>query len=113
MSTQALAVDGKLCDRPWPHPRHTYIANATSVDDQECLGLDPVPAWPSPVGPPLPASYYADAERTHGQARAREQLRRRRLPAVLAVLIVTVEAQARIEGIPGIQIPFRPQEVRR
>jgi hypothetical protein len=101
------------CDRPDNHGPHTFVTHPLSDIDHECPGLDPVPPWPSPVGTPLPASYYADAERTHGQARAREQLRRRRLPAVLAVLIVTVEAQARIEGIPGIQIPFRPQEVRR
>lgn len=66
-----------------------------------------------PVTAPMPTSVYVNAERDAGLGRALGHVVAGRPTMVLAALLVTVEAQARIEGIGGIVLPFRPQAVTR
>lgn len=66
----------------------------------------------APVQPPLPRSVYADAERQVGQAKASRLIGEGRPERALLTLIVTVENQARINGI-GVQLPYRLERVTR
>lgn len=67
----------------------------------------------SPVRPPRDVEVYAEEERRAGQARTMTKLLSGRPVEALAAILVTVEAHARIEGISGLTLPFRPQAVAR
>jgi len=67
----------------------------------------------APVATTLTTAAYADAERAVGQAKASRLIVAGQPRHALITLIVTVENQARIEGIGGILLPYRLEAVTR
>ena len=123
MSTsEQVELEQRRCKRGYSHLPHTWVDDADPVTctDYRCPGPYVAPDWSrqlpgrrSPIATVQPLDVYADAERHAGQAQASRLIGAGQPRHALLTLIRTVEAQARIEGIGGILLPYRLEAVTR
>lgn len=109
----------KFCKRSFNHRPHTWIDDSGVLGsvDFTCPGLWG-PAWSSTgkrsaISAPNPTSTYVEAEGAMSREKAMDRLLTGSPAGALFLMLRTVEAQLRIEGIGGVVLPYRPKAVAR
>lgn len=118
-AVDAQLLEERFCKRSFNHRRHTWTDDHLHAlgDDFTCPGIWG-PAWSSvgkrsAISTARPTAAYASEEREAARFKAMDRLLGDRPEGCVFVMLASVEAQLRIEGIGGVVLPYRPQAVTR